>query len=452
MANNKLANLKSQLQTSGLSRTDQPLFQVINQLIQFLQDLGVEVDTVAATASSGGSPLAITGLTTDVIATGPGNVVATIQPAAVTYAKIQNVTALRLVGNPSSPAGVMVEIPLGDNLAFVDGALVVQIEPGTDGLFHRLLSLTHLDTVPATPILGDLIYATAGPTITGEYYGFILNARVVENFVGIRAGYMSGYHGNYTPTNSMGYAPPELAFIPVTPPNSLLSIDYTDFFLLARLVENFTGLRVGYQVITSDFVIGNNYAYYPPELAFIAPPNPINPSNSPLWTRRAIGTTGQVLTVTSGLPQWQDLPPIPDEPEYPWQDITFAAGDFTAAGGTTPTWTVALGDVARWQYQQFPGTVGVGNNVRIALYVKTTSVGGTAPTKLQITIPFNIIGEFAQFISIRENSASVTNTYIYYDDSISTNTLYIEKIGGGVFDTTANETYLSFEISATLAP
>jgi hypothetical protein len=113
---------------------------------------------------------------------------------------------------------------------------------------------------------------------------------------------------------------------------------------------------------------------------------------------------------------------------------------------------VASGDLERWQFQQFPGSGGVGSNVRIAIYARATTVGGTAPTQLRITLPFNILGRFAQYISIQENGAAVNNVFIEYDDAVSTNTLFIQKIGGGVFDTTAAGTFLAFEISATLAP
>lgn len=450
MANNKLANLKSQLLTSGLGQKDQPLFQVINQLIQFLQDLGIEVTSVASSSSSGGS--GITSLNTDVVATGPGAAVATIQPNVVNYAKIQQVVALRLLGNATAALADVMEIALGPNLEF-DGTTLDVVNPGGggSGLQHRVLSATHLDSIPATAEYGDLIYATAGPSLAGEYYGFILNAPVVEDFAGIRAGYMAGYHGALTPAISMGYAPPELDFIAVVPPDTRLALDYIDAFILSLSIEDFSGIRAGY-TFTDDPVTGNYAAYYPPALVFISPPNPANEDIPALWTRRPIGAEDEVLTVVDGIPQWQALPPIPAEPAYPWQDITFAAGDFTAAGGTSPTWTVASGDVKRWQRQNFPGTAGVGNNVRIAFYARATTVGGTAPTQLIITLPFNIVGRFAQFISIQENGAAANDVFVEYDDGVSTNQLFLNKIGGAVFDTTAAGTFLAFEISAVLAP
>lgn len=451
MALPKLDRLKSALMTSGLSQKDNATFQVISQLIDYLRQTTDDLSTTIATGGGGGST-GITDLTGDVVAVGPGSALATIQPNVVDYSKFQQVTALRLVGNPNGALQNMVEIPLGDNLAFVDGALVVQVEPGTDGLLHRLLSLTHYDTVPNSPVYGDMIYATSGPGIAGEYYGGFVQSPIIENFTGIRVGYMMGYHGGLTPSNSMGYCPPDYPFIATPFPNVNLVWDYIDAFILTLLIEDFTGIRAGY-TFTADPVTGNYAAYYIPQVSFITPPSPatLDPLAA-LWTRRAIGSAGQVLTVVSGIPQWQSLPPIPAEPAYPWNNITFAAGNFTATGGVTPTWTVGAANVKRWAYQQFPGSGGVGNNVRIAIYLRDTTVGGTAPTQLQISLPFNIIGRFAQFISIQAAGASQTDVFVEYDDSISTTTLFISRVGGAAFDTTVNGTFLAFEISAVLAP
>lgn len=51
----RLGKLQSTLLTSGLQQTNQPLFQVINQLIQAIIDSAEDVVSVAAVASSGGS-------------------------------------------------------------------------------------------------------------------------------------------------------------------------------------------------------------------------------------------------------------------------------------------------------------------------------------------------------------------------------------------------------------
>ena len=78
---------------------------------------------------SGAVP-AITALTGDVVATGPGSTTAAISVNAVTYAKIQVVGADRLLGNPTgSPADVS-EITVGSGLAF-SGTTLINTSPGT---------------------------------------------------------------------------------------------------------------------------------------------------------------------------------------------------------------------------------------------------------------------------------------------------------------------------------
>lgn len=62
----------------------------------------------------------ITALTTDVVATGPGSAVATIQPHVVTYSKMQTESALTLLGNPNATPGNVQEVTLGIGLGFVN--------------------------------------------------------------------------------------------------------------------------------------------------------------------------------------------------------------------------------------------------------------------------------------------------------------------------------------------
>lgn len=58
----------------------------------------------------------------------------TINAAAVTYAKIQNVNAARLLGNPSASVAATSEIPLGSGLSFVAGALTASGSSGITAL------------------------------------------------------------------------------------------------------------------------------------------------------------------------------------------------------------------------------------------------------------------------------------------------------------------------------
>lgn len=72
------------------------------------------------TVSSGG----ITALTGDVTASGSGSIATTISANVVTYAKMQQMVASRLLGNSSGSTANMAPIPLGNGLAFVAGSLV----------------------------------------------------------------------------------------------------------------------------------------------------------------------------------------------------------------------------------------------------------------------------------------------------------------------------------------
>lgn len=439
--------LKTWLNTSGLSQSNQPLYQLINALIENLNTAEAGLASV-----SGGFPPAITGLNTDVVATGPGNVPATIQPNVVTYSKIQQVTGLRLLGNPDAALADVVEIPLGDNLDFVDGVLTVEVTPGVPGLLHRLLSTTHPDTVPAKPIEGDIIYAGPGALFEGTYvYAQIEVSEVIDLPPGNYLWFYPGFNGAGSLAPLDGAFSPIYNYVANTPTPQWLTWNILQFYIQVSPIISDIGIFFGLRINAPGS--GNYFQFYPYDYTYIVPPDPFPDVSTGLWQRKGIGTEGQYLTVVSGIPEWTTLViPPPPEPSYPWTDIPFSAGDFTADGGVTPTWTVASGDVERWQKQQFPGVGGIGNNVRVALYLRATTVGGTAPTQLRVTLPFNVIGRFAQFVSIQENGAASNDVYIEYDDAVSTNTLFINKIAGAVFDTTAAGTYLAFEISAVLAP
>lgn len=460
----KVDRLKSQLITSGLQGKDPALFQIINTLIDFVRQ--GQIVTTEIVAASGGSALAIDALNTDVVATGPGNVVATIQPDAitttkilnssVTYPKIQNTVLPDILIGRGMPAGVVQEIGLGANLQIVGNTLQVTTSGGGSGggLSHNFLSATHPDTVAASPIFGDLVYAGTGTTFVGTYVNAVILNPVSENLaLGIYGALYLGFDnsGLIAPTSG-AISIRSGSLISSVLPQTWLTWDIIDAIILNPVVDaNSTGIWGYLNGLTpGQFPSGPgvNGAITTIPFTIIPAPSPTPTYSSGLWRRKAIGADAQVLTVVSGIPEWATLPVV----YYPWQTITFVAGDFTATGGVGPGWTVDAGDVVRWQYQQFPSAAGT-YNVRIALYLKTTTVAGTAPTRLEITLPFSILGEYAQFISMRENSVSVTNVAVFYRDSLAINKLFIEKVpSSAVFDTTANETYLAFEISATLAP
>lgn len=62
-----------------------------------------------------------------------------------------------------------------------------------------------------------------------------------------------------------------------------------------------------------------------------------------------------------------------------WNSVTFATGNFTGSGSMT--WTVASGDQVAFRY------IVVGKLMTVFFDIRTTTVGGTPNTALQIAIP-----------------------------------------------------------------
>jgi hypothetical protein len=114
-------------------------------------DLLVGVDVHDTTMASSGTDKKLTpsqlfgALTGDVTASGFATTIAAsavtttkINAAAVTYAKVQNVAASRLLGNPTGSAAAPSEITLGANLSF-SGTTLVATATGT-GLLSAFAS------------------------------------------------------------------------------------------------------------------------------------------------------------------------------------------------------------------------------------------------------------------------------------------------------------------------
>ncbi|HSU29533.1 MAG TPA: hypothetical protein VLJ68_14195 [Chitinophagaceae bacterium] len=98
----------------------------------------------------------ITGLTGDVTATGPGSVGATIANNAVTYGKMQSMTANKLLGSGASGTAVS-EITLGTGLSFTGSTLNAATTGGTVTSFSAgnlsPLFTTSVGTATTTPAL-----------------------------------------------------------------------------------------------------------------------------------------------------------------------------------------------------------------------------------------------------------------------------------------------------------
>lgn len=127
----------------------------------FQTDTGLAYSWDGAAWAALGSPTAITSLTGDVTATGPGAAAATIANLAVstakiaadavTYAKIQNVSATsRVLGRKTAGAGDTEELTMSEVLDFVGSAAQgdilyrnaagwVRLAAGTSGFFLQTL-------------------------------------------------------------------------------------------------------------------------------------------------------------------------------------------------------------------------------------------------------------------------------------------------------------------------
>lgn len=112
---------KAWLDKTGLKATNQPLYQIISVLIDTLRQAQQGITVVAGPSGSG---TGITVLTTDVVATGPGVATAVIQPSAVTYTKIQNISAGQQLLGRETGAGIVQEIGLSSAFAITGGDLV----------------------------------------------------------------------------------------------------------------------------------------------------------------------------------------------------------------------------------------------------------------------------------------------------------------------------------------
>ena len=445
---------KAWLDKTGLKQTNQPLYQIILVLIDTLRQAQIEINTAAA--SGGGTGSGITALSGDVVATGPGAAVATIQPNVVTYAKIQQVTGARLLGNPTGSTANVDEISLGDNLEF-DGNVLESVQPGGSiGLDHDLLSATHPDTDPAEPQIGDLIRAVEGAAFDGVYYYYVVMMNLaISSPMGVYAGYMPGYDNLLTAPVSEGYTAYPWTLAVPEPTETWISQGNITAYVRVLVENDAFGIYGYYNALTPGQYPtpdpGDYAGYTPPEFELVPTEDPALPDSGAIWQRMPIATDGDVLTLVDGLPEWVTPDPI-TYPDQSWQDIPFDAADFTASGGTTPTWTVSAGNVERWQKQYSYNSLGTVVAVRYALYLRDTTVGGTAPDQLQIAIPEIIIGRFAISCGLQENVVAQFDAFVEYNDGVSTTQLTINKVGGAVFDTTAGETFVGFEISAVLAP
>jgi hypothetical protein len=146
------------------------LRQIIDRLYaqndQLLRDLTDLRSAVQTSGSSGTSGAGSAGLTAEQLAAIQALIIgSTSTTIPAQNAQVPTVTTLP-PANVSTPGELK-------RLA-ADGVVYIYVGPPTSGWVsigaaaaaHNLLSATHADTTPAAPVLGDLIYAGAGPAWT----------------------------------------------------------------------------------------------------------------------------------------------------------------------------------------------------------------------------------------------------------------------------------------------
>lgn len=99
-------------------------------------NIGQQSELLTPNVGDTGTASEIT-LTGDVNGIGTNTIETAIQPASVTYAKIQNVAPLSLFGNPTNTAAPGSEIPLGSGVAFFNNALSVSVAGGWINKFRN---------------------------------------------------------------------------------------------------------------------------------------------------------------------------------------------------------------------------------------------------------------------------------------------------------------------------
>lgn len=457
-----LDRLKSALMTSGLSQKDPPLFQVINGLIDYIRQNTLATNEMIASGGSSyvpGPATAIDELTGDVVAVGPGVVPATIQAKAVAYSKIQDtILANVLLGRAVTP-GEIQELLLGSGLTIADGELALDNPyPGFTGL-HNLLSETHPDTVPDSPVLGDLIRAdSSAPFVAGSYVNAVIMTPTVDDFEGIRAGYMLNAGGLF-PSICAAYTGIPLGTKVQELPKIWPTPDTYDAFIQASMVENFVGIRAGYERLISEGS-GIYGTYFAPNIPMIAPPSPNPLLSTGIWKRLPKGNEGDALTIVDGIPIWEPRLPGIQGPIGPtgatgptgpagadyisagtWTTPTYNATDFSANGAMT--WTVDAGDITVYRYLE------VGKTMLLTVYLRNTTIGGTLDYELRVAVPNSRTIAYGALVPMVVTTgafgpetgvaiATAGNTYIQ---------LFRNLFGPNWGAAGSNDTYLGFSVT-----
>ena len=191
-----------------------------NQFVTSISTAGVVSSAQPTFANLGGAATCtqVTALTGDVVTVGCAT---TIQPASVTYAKFQNVTSARLLGNPSGASASASEVTLGATFAFSGSALQTIAFAGDCTTLANSFSLTctktggvsfapsaTIDTTNASNLAsGSLslarIAAVANNTVLGNTSGSTASPSAIASYTTVN-GQVCGLGGTCTITASAG--------------------------------------------------------------------------------------------------------------------------------------------------------------------------------------------------------------------------------------------------------
>lgn len=138
---------------SGISATKIADGSVGNAQYQYLGGVTSDIQTQINGKQATGNY--ITGITGDLVATGPGSVASTIQANAVTFSKIQNIPTNTLLGRSTAGSGNVENITVGSGLNLSSGTL-----SATGG------TVTTLSVATANGMAGTVANPTTTPQIT----------------------------------------------------------------------------------------------------------------------------------------------------------------------------------------------------------------------------------------------------------------------------------------------
>jgi hypothetical protein len=241
-------------------------------------------------------------LTGDVTGTGTGTFTSTIANSAVTYAKMQNITAGKLLGSINASSAAPGAVTIGSGLSLSDGTLTAT---GTGGTVTNVSPIT-LTTTGST-ISSTVANATTTPAITLN----IPSASVTGTTAGLLSN--TDYATFNAKQSALTLGSGASTFL-ATPTSANLASTVTDETGTGKLVfatsptletptlgnATATSLSSGTLTLTTALTAANGgtgqSTYAIGDILYASSTSALSKLNK--------GTEGQVLTVNSGIPSW----------------------------------------------------------------------------------------------------------------------------------------------------